>query len=169
MPKNSSTGYSNKGLLTRMTGLWVAGMVIGCAVNVIRPDGLPWVYPWSASVEAKAFAEGIPLISVGDVREGLSSGNMLALDARPEAEYRSGHLPGALSTPVEDFDAVFPEIRLFLFPGQPVAVYCSGPHCEEALRLALYLRDQGIEDVVLFPGGVEEWVAAGWPLEGGRW
>lgn len=148
--------------------LLALGWIIGVAVNAMRPSGaIPLTYPWSLRVESQAREQGIPLMVASEVQAALEAGTHWALDARSTEEYYSGTLPGALSLPRPNADNQFPEIALFLAPEESIITFCSSADCDDALLLTRFLHDQGITNVYLFVGGIEEWVAAGYELEGG--
>ena len=152
---------------TRALFLVLAGGLTGLLVNALRPSGdIDWFYPWSMRVEARAMAEGVPLVSLEHVRAAIETGSHMLIDARVDTEYHSGTIPGALSAPLSRVDEAFVELMMFILPEDHLITFCSGPDCDEALMLALYLRDQGLENVSLFVGGTEEWLAADLPLEG---
>jgi rhodanese-related sulfurtransferase len=99
-------------------------------------------------------------LSASELRERLEHGNVIVLDVRPEAEYRAGHIAGALSAPLERLDAVAGELP----KRRKVVAYCRGPYCvyaDDAVRL---LRDHGLRAVRL-DVGFPEWRRAGLPVE----
>jgi rhodanese-related sulfurtransferase/DNA-binding transcriptional ArsR family regulator len=99
-------------------------------------------------------------LSASELRERLEHGNVVVLDVRPEAEYRAGHIAGALSAPLERLDAVAGELP----KRRNVVAYCRGPYCvyaDDAVRL---LRDKGLRAVRL-DVGFPEWRRAGLPVE----
>src|SRR5919202_1665026 len=49
----------------------------------------------------------------------------VVLDVRPEAEYRAGHIPGAISAPLERLEAIAPTLK----KRREVVAYCRGPYC----------------------------------------
>ncbi len=90
----------------------------------------------------------------------MQSGDVVLVDVRPEPEYRAGHIPGALSVPVEQLEA-----RLASFPtGKDVVAYCRGPYCMLSVDAVETLRARGISAVRL-EDGLPEWKAAGLPLQ----
>lgn len=101
-------------------------------------------------------------ISRVDLAHRLELGDVVVVDVRAEPEYRSGHVPGAVSIPVEDLRRRLEELP----PGVDVVAYCRGPLCvfaDEAVgilaaagRRALRLQD-----------GFPEWRDAGWGTEVG--
>ncbi len=99
-------------------------------------------------------------VSAEELRARLLRGDVVLLDVRPEAEYRAGHLPGAVSIPLDEL-----ERRLSELPAErTVVAYCRGPYCvyaDDALEL---LATRGWK-VARLEEGVAEWQQAGLPLE----
>jgi len=87
-------------------------------------------------------------------------GEVTVLDVRPEEEYRSGHLPGAISVPLEHLQS-----RLENLPkDQEVVAYCRGPYCVLAVEAVNILREEGFQAVRL-EEGVPDWKTRGLILE----
>jgi rhodanese-related sulfurtransferase/biotin operon repressor len=99
-------------------------------------------------------------IAPAALRAGMSRGDTLLLDVRPGEEFAAGHLPGAISIPLDEL----PE-RLSDLPTDVLIVtYCRGPLCvyaDDALRhvIASGRRGARLEE------GVTEWQLAGNPME----
>ena len=90
----------------------------------------------------------------------MQTGEVILIDVRPEPEYRAGHIPGALSIPVEHLEA-----RLATIPfGKEVVAYCRGPYCMLSVDAVEALRARGFTAVRL-EDGFPEWKAAGLPLQ----
>ena len=92
------------------------------------------------------------------VREGL----VTVLDVRPEEEFASGHLPGAINIPLAELEARLGELE----PEQEIIAYCRGPHCVLAFEAVARLREQGASARRL-DSGLPEWRLAGLPVEVG--
>lgn len=93
----------------------------------------------------------------------LESGDTIVLDVRPEVEYRHGHIPGALSLPVEEL-----EEQLAALPrDREIVAYCRGPYCVFADEAVSVLRRHGF-DAVRLRDGLPEWRAAGFEVESGH-
>jgi rhodanese-related sulfurtransferase len=90
------------------------------------------------------------------VREGA----VTVLDVRPIEEYAEGHLPQALSVPLEELAKRLREIP----KRREVVAYCRGPYCVLALKAVEFLRAKGYRAVRL-DLGVVEWKARGWRVE----
>jgi rhodanese-related sulfurtransferase len=95
-----------------------------------------------------------------DLMELLSDGSVVVLDVRPEEEYRAGHIPGALSVPVDALEAALQTLP----KDREIVAYCRGRYCvfsDEAVRL---LEARGFRARRLMEG-FPEWRAAGLPVE----
>lgn len=143
--------------IARSASLAVLGAALGAAVNLASPRRIPWVEDWGHHVEALAFREGIRVAGLAQTRAWLEKGRHMVFDARPMPDYESGHLPGALPWPYEAFDEHLDRYLAALSPEQPILAYCSGPDCDEAVRLLIRLRGLGFTNAVLFAGGWAEW------------
>ncbi len=92
--------------------------------------------------------------------ERMCTGEVVLLDVRPGPEYRAGHIPEAISVPLEELDA-----RLASLPvGTRIVAYCRGPYCMLAVDAVRKLRDRGF-DATRLEDGLPEWRAAKLPVE----
>lgn len=88
------------------------------------------------------------------------SGDVVVLDVRPAAEYEAGHLPYAVSLPLDEL-----EERLgTLSKDKQIVAYCRGPYCVLAVEAVERLRKEGFSAVRL-EDGVREWNEHGLPVE----
>jgi rhodanese-related sulfurtransferase len=104
--------------------------------------------------------ESLEVVGAEELMQRLQDENVVILDVRPEEEYRAGHIPGALSIPVERLEARLRDIPRDL----EVIAYCRGPYCvfaDEAVRL---LHEHGYR-ARRFEEGLPDWRAAGLPVE----
>jgi rhodanese-related sulfurtransferase len=87
-------------------------------------------------------------------------GAVTVLDVRPAEEFAAGHLPGAVSVPLDLLDARLAELP----EGREVVAYCRGPYCVMAIDAVERLRGRGFVANHL-DQGVPEWRAMGFPVE----
>jgi rhodanese-related sulfurtransferase len=99
-------------------------------------------------------------ISFDQLHEGLRREEIILIDARPVVEFQAGHLPGAVSYPIDTLCYRIDEIPL----GKTLVTYCRGPYCAEADEAGILLAAYGYP-VRRLEEGVAEWRAAGNPLE----
>jgi rhodanese-related sulfurtransferase len=85
------------------------------------------------------------------------------LDTRPAREYIAGHIPGALSVPVDDLQRRLKELT----KGREYVAYCRGPYCIYADRAVEILRANGRRAQRLVEG-FPEWRSAGFPVSQGE-
>ena len=91
------------------------------------------------------------------------NGEVTVLDVRPSEEYRAGHIPGALSFPVNELNARLKELP----KGREVVAYCRGPYCVMAVEAVELLRKKGFK-AHRMEQGVVDWRARGWRVEANR-
>jgi len=99
-------------------------------------------------------------ISADDLRARLRNGEVVLLDVRPRVEYETGHLPDAVSIPVDELERRLSELP----PDKTIVAYCRGPYCvyaDDALEL---LAEHGWA-VARLEEGVAEWQQVGYMLE----
>lgn len=98
-------------------------------------------------------------LSRDELARRIATGEVLVIDVRPAAEFRSGHIAGARSIPIDELEA-----HLAALPDDVgIVAYCRGAYCvyaDEAVRL---LRRHGrtahrLED------GFPEWRRANLPV-----
>jgi rhodanese-related sulfurtransferase len=90
----------------------------------------------------------------------LESGTPLQLiDVRSRAEWLKGHLPGAVSMPLQDLDPT----KRMIDSSKPSLVYCHEGF-RATTAASILLRDSDREIGILVDG-IEGWSALGLPLE----
>jgi rhodanese-related sulfurtransferase/predicted transcriptional regulator len=100
-------------------------------------------------------------ISAPGLQQHLDAGDVLLLDARPRLEYDAGHLPGAISIPLDELPRRLDELPT----DQLIVTYCRGPLCvyaDQALELITASGRRGAR----LEEGVAEWQLAGYLLNG---
>jgi rhodanese-related sulfurtransferase/predicted transcriptional regulator len=89
----------------------------------------------------------------------LKAGDVTLIDVRPAEEYAAGHIPGALSIPVEDLAD-----RIASLPAElTVVAYCRGAYCVLANEAIRALTAEGLRAARL-ADGMLEWRLADLPV-----
>ncbi len=96
------------------------------------------------------------MIRRDDVGLLTAHGEILMIDVRPAQEYEHGHLPGAVSIPLEEL----PKHLDALPRNRRIVAYCRGKYCMSADEAVAALREHGF-DAVRLDGGWPEWRAEG--------
>ena len=90
----------------------------------------------------------------------------LFLDARAEAEWKSGHLPGAISMPVGDFEKQFEKNKKTILKAKKLVAYCHGIGCRLSEKIAKRLvEEKHLKNVAVFFGGWPQWKEAELAIE----
>jgi rhodanese-related sulfurtransferase len=102
-------------------------------------------------------------ISREEIRRRLRDPALTVVDVLPASSYENGHLPAAVSLPLEEVATR----ASVLLPDRAaeIAVYCGGPTCPRAEQAARLLRELGYSKVRHYHGGLTEWTEAGEALE----
>jgi rhodanese-related sulfurtransferase len=87
-----------------------------------------------------------------ELRELIRTGEVFLIDVRPTLEYEYGHLPGAVSMPVDELPQRLGELP----EDKRIVAYCRGSYCLFADEAVALLREKGY-DVSRMEGGWEEW------------
>lgn len=103
---------------------------------------------------------GLEPVGCAELLLCMQDGAVTVLDVRPKDEYAAGHVPGALSLPLEELERRLSEIP----PDRPVVAYCRGPYCILAVEAVDALKRRGYS-ASRMASGVPEWRLVGLPVE----
>jgi rhodanese-related sulfurtransferase len=103
----------------------------------------------------------VELISRDELKEKLDRGDDFKLVmVLSEWAFRAKRIPGSIH--VDSLE----KGKETLSPEEEIVVYCSGPDCIASQAAYRMLVGNGYTHVRRFAGGLMEWEAAGYPLEG---
>ncbi|MBW2448923.1 MAG: rhodanese-like domain-containing protein [Deltaproteobacteria bacterium] len=149
-----------------------AAIITALAVNYFSPAGIALVGQWDTSEGVITANEKNDIalndLEIGDValaKKLYDSQNFVFVDARSRDDYDEGHIKGAVSLPVGQFDE---KIEAFLeqySPEKAIVTYCSGRTCEDSHKLAQLLMELGYTEINVFIDGFPGWEAEGYPIE----
>lgn len=78
--------------------------------------------------------DSLDAVSAGELRKRLDAGEVVLIDVRPGEEFDAGHIPGALSMPIDRLAESLDELP----DDREIVAYCRGRYCvyaDEAVRL----------------------------------
>ncbi len=107
--------------------------------------------------------EGMEPVDRRDLLKRVKDGAVTVLDVRPAEEYRTGHIPGALSVPLGKLKELFSRLP----KDQEIVAYCRGPYCVLAIQAVEMLRKKGFKAIRL-EEGVQDWLAMGHSISVGE-
>lgn len=94
-----------------------------------------------------------------DLRQAVDAagrGQIVLIDVRPAEEYAAGHLPNAVSMPLDELEARMGELA----QDAVLVAYCRGPYCFQALEAKKIFEAHG-RSLRVIPAGVMEWASRG--------
>ena len=163
---------NTKRLWKEISLLLGVAIALAISVNYFSPAGIAWIGQWDTSrgvITARAknnvVADKLEIEDVTTAKHIFDSGNALFVDARSRDNYDDGHIPGAVSMPVGEFDRLIDSFMDQHPVDQTIVTYCSGRTCEDSHNLAQLLLDFGYTDVKVFIDGFPGWEAEGHPIE----
>ena len=152
--------------------LLILSLVLGLGVNFLSPRGIALIGQWdtqkgviSARSREDAVHRDIEIDNPMEVRRIVDQKEMLVLDARPAFIYEEGHIPGALSFPLDEFDQRLPQLLHMVKKDSPILVYCSGLECTDSHTFASRLMDLQFSRVRVYGGGFAQWQEMGFEIE----
>jgi rhodanese-related sulfurtransferase/DNA-binding transcriptional ArsR family regulator len=98
-------------------------------------------------------------VSRDELIDRTARGDVVILDVRPPEEFAAGHIPGALSVPLDRLDATLARLP----KRAQIVAYCRGPYCVLAPQAVEQLRAKGYKALRL-ADGMPEWRLAGLPV-----
>ena len=115
-----------------------------------------------AATRHLADPDGVEAVTREELITRVREGRATVIDVRPAVEYRAGHIPGAVSVPLDELEG-----RLVALPADAeIVAYCRGPYCLYAPTAVAELRRRGLQARRLVDG-FPEWRLAGLPLAAG--
>lgn len=152
--------------------LVLISIVTAFAVNYFSPFGIALIGQWDAAQGiVTAFAKNDNSsadLEIGDLKlakEMYDSGSFLFVDARSRDDFEAGHIKGAISLPIAQFDESVLDFLDQYAPETAIVTYCSGRDCEDSHQLAQLLLDLGYIQLSVLIDGYPGWKAEGYPVE----
>lgn len=147
-------------------------IVFAFIVNLFSPAGIPFVSQWSESpgaatskTNSDVFSGNLEIKDVKAAKQIYDKGNAVFLDARSLESFKNGHIKGAESLPLGQFDDLIETFKKKHPANTFIVTYCSGRTCDDSHRLEELLFDHGYVNVSIFVDGYKGWKAEGYPIE----
>ena len=126
------------------------------AASTLPPD--PAVVAAVDQFLASLPGDFLAIRTVPALKQVLASPGTLLIDVRSPAEYRAGHIDGAINIPLKDLGRRIEAVP----PDREVVLYCSSGHRSAMGVMSLQL--EGRNHVRGFPPSFDGWKAAGEPV-----
>jgi len=107
-------------------------------------------------------------MSIEEAVRLFEKGAALFVDARSEADYRAGHIKGAVNIPDLDFENYIGSFLEKTAAETVLITYCEGDACTLSKSLAEKLSLAGFESVFHLKNGWGQWKERGLPIDSGQ-
>jgi rhodanese-related sulfurtransferase len=150
------------GIAFRALALLLVWSSIGLAINAVSSKGIPWVY--APPTEITISGVKVPLWDEKMAFKYFDDPSTTFVDTRKAEDYGEGHVKGAVSLPRADKEDRFPLVQPLLPEENRIVLYCYGPECEDAERVAEFLVQLDYKNMAIMSPGFPEWKKAGYPM-----
>ncbi len=161
-----------KSIAKEVVILAVISLATAFGVNWVSPKGIAFVGQWDTAqgvITAKAkndmVAHELELDDIIMVKNIYDHQQAIFVDARSQEDFREGHIRGAVSLPIGEFESRIDHFKASYPLSQYIVAYCSGRECDDSHELAQRLFEHGYADVSVFIDGYPAWMAEGFPIE----
>jgi rhodanese-related sulfurtransferase len=159
-------------VIKKMFFLLGIAIISALAVNYFSPSGITLVGRWDESPGGQAaknkshvFSGELEIKDARMAKQIYDSGKAVFVDARSPEDFEKGHIKGAESLPLGQFDDLIGSFRKKHPADTFMVTYCSGRTCNDSHRLEELLFDHGYVNVSIFIDGYQGWKAEGFPIE----
>jgi rhodanese-related sulfurtransferase len=162
-----------KGFREATAILFFAGC-LAFGFNAFREHSLPLpgntkvVDRLPAAINAPVGSNAMGDMSVEEAVRLFEAGAALFVDARSAADYRAGHIKGAVNIPDLDFENHIGSFLEKTAAETVLITYCEGDSCTLSKSLAEKLALAGFENVFHLKNGWGQWKERGLPIARGQ-
>jgi rhodanese-related sulfurtransferase len=156
---NNSSRMVRVGLSgVQLISICVVAVITGAAFH-FRSDSSFLAHPDGLAVIERIHAVKFLVHIDVQTTEAAVEGDVIIVDARPDADYQAGHVTGAISVP-PDSTRVHRTTALAGVPKDArIIVYCQNSVCQYDEKVARSLLNDGFTNIEIFSGGWDEWQA----------
>ncbi|WDP86695.1 MAG: rhodanese-like domain-containing protein [Desulfobacter sp.] len=147
-------------------------MGLGIGVNWISPHGIALFGQWDPDTGVVMAGSNQENHLVADelnnplrVIRMVQAKTAVLVDVRRADIYAMGHIPGAVSFPLYEFDTALSFFLDLIKKQDTVLVYCAGVECQDSHAFASRLIQMGFVSVKVYAGGFREWKEMGFEVE----
>lgn len=155
-----------------MSAILFIAVFMALLVNSFSPVGIPLIGQWDESIGTvlanpndEMAAPGLEIDTIEIAKQIFDQGDTLFVDARSKTDFLEGHVAGAVSLPVNEFEVKIETFFNQYGPDQAMVIYCAGRSCQDSHHLAQKLMEFGYANISIMIDGFPGWKAKGYPIE----
>ncbi len=157
-----------KGIIILLT----ISFVLSFSYNYFSLSGIALIGNWditqgvvSANSKMSVVKRDREINNLTTMKRIVEDNSALIIDVRLGETFRKGHISGAKSMPLVEFDELIGNFYETISMEQNIVVYCSGRECTDSHAFVTKLSEVGYENVKVFAGGFTDWAKEGYPVE----
>lgn len=97
-------------------------------------------------------------VTVDDLKAVFSDPKVFVIDVRTPQEFAQGHVRGAVNWPLQEIERWWNRVP----KDRPVYIYCNTQN--RSAVAVRYLMGKGYQNLHLVTGGIQAWIARGYPI-----
>ncbi len=137
---------------------------IGLGANAVRTPGLSWIYV--PPEELLIAGVKVRLVDEKEAASFLNDPETIFVDTRHQEDYRERHVKSAVFLPEDNVEERFITVQGLMPEDGRYILYCYGPECDMAAKVAEFLAKNGYKKMMIMTAGFPAWEKAGYPAEG---
>lgn len=162
----------NKEIFREVLIIFSLSLIVAFSGNFLSSNGISLFGQWDTATGVitanpeKLISSGVH--EIDDISEVISIYEQklaVFVDARDISDYTEGHIKGAVSFPINDFENGIAAFMEKYKPSERIVAYCSGRECEDSHILSEYLYEEGYTNISVFIDGYFSWEKNGLPIE----
>jgi rhodanese-related sulfurtransferase len=140
--------------------LLVLSAAAGTTYHALSPVGFLAGAQTTEEIRNAHSTDFVSTIGLSKAEDLIAGGQAVFVDARMETDYQVGHLPGAISVPVDLPDDERQRRFTTVPKGSALVIYCQSSGCPYSRALTKKLLQDGFYNLRLYPGGWVDWDSA---------
>ncbi len=156
-----------KYVLVTTACIYLLSFILGTVIHAVTPHA----ETTSKTIIPEGYMQQIsamPTISVEDAYSDYTNNSTVFVDSRDNAEYREGHIKGAINIPYDKFRQYYPKYEKLLTKDKKIITYCHGTGCGLSVDVAKDLMAIGYTNVYVMTEGWPGWINANLPISVGK-
>lgn len=136
---------------------------IGLIVNLVADNPVPLIYHPPQTIEL--FGVKVPLIDEKAAFKFFNEPETIFIDSRKYHDYARSHVKGAIYLSPDRVESKFQLLEGMLSQDSKIILYCYGPECDLAEKVAAFLAQFGYKQMMIMTAGFPKWEKADYPVE----
>ena len=150
-------------LLAKASAVAVVMVLVGLLKNLAAENPLPLIYSPPQTVELMGV--GVQLIDEKAAFKFFHEPSTVFIDSRKYSDYARSHVQGAIHLAPEDVERKVQLLDGMISEESRLILYCYGPECDMAEKVALFLAQMGYKQMMIMTAGFPKWEKSGYPVQ----